>query len=151
MKRKIIFLDIDGCMCPFNKYCEQDNEGHIKYIWNEEAVNVIISFVKKFKYEIVISSDWKECPQTLFEYLEKWKLKKYLHEHWQTDNIDNKRDLQIERWINKHEKDLDNYIIIDDMSCFTDEEEKHHIKPNGLIGLKYTHWFAMEEINKKDI
>jgi hypothetical protein len=146
---KIIFLDIDGCVCPLTEnYYTKDIYGKITYNWQEEAVNVLKRFCDKFNYKIVISSDWRNEHDTIFEYLEKWNLKKYLHVQWKIDSIGIDRNDQIHRWIEEHQPELENFIIIDDMATFHDMEEKHHVKPFCLVGLQYKHYFLMQKIEE---
>ena len=148
---KIIFLDIDGVLNV--EYNEKDKYGHI---FKEEYVQNLAEIIEKTGAKIVISSTWKD------------KGIERIHNLWlerglpgeiidiTPDCIDVvksteiefydevKRGDEIKLWLDRNK--VDNYVIIDDIDDFLEEQKSHFvncstgtpIKPwkLGIPGLK---------------
>ena len=146
---KVIFLDIDGVLNGYNKWntllykiIDALNSEKLR-LWykkeitpfgvHERKVKRLAKIVKATNAKIVISSSWRIIlNNTPYDKLTKnYKRLIDLFIKYDMDifditpsSVDGKRDKEIITWLSRHEKDVENFIILDDENTFL--EVFHH-------------------------
>lgn len=148
---KIVFLDIDGVLNYDLWYIDDRNPGNL---YGEEGeldplcVNRIINICNQTGAKVVISSDWRiswHSTQMRLGRLgldSKYIIDKTPERIWITiPGYDHSRGAEINDWLIAH-PNCTSYVIIDDRTDFTDEQQPYFIKVNPHIG------FTDELMNK---
>lgn len=140
MNTKVIFLDCDGVVCTRRSFLANDPEGTIWFSWDEVACAAIRRACEQ-GVKIVISSTWRKemHRDQLFQQLEKYGLKEYLHEDWMTPITDTplsgvQRGLEIEQWLADH-PETESYRILDDVPEFSKEQDRYFIHTDSEEGM----------------
>lgn len=135
---KIIFLDIDGVL---NRYCDGDDGVFDNFY--EVYVNNLKRIVEETGAKIVISSSWRHAGlRRMQELWEERDLPGEIIDITPTINelYDNgyiqyydmvSRGAEVQCWIDKHEQEIEKYVIIDDMEDFNDEQLPYFVKTWG--------------------
>lgn len=142
---KIIFLDIDGVLNYTSWYYSDRNPGNL---YGQEGdidpmcVDRILRIVNETDAKIVISSDWRIAWEGCLMRLEKMGLTRDIvidktpefiwRGYYNTDFP--MRGSEIEEWLKSH-PDCTNYVIIDDRTDFTEEQEPHFVHINSMYGI----------------
>lgn len=136
-KLKIIFLDFDGVISTHEKGMNLDPA---KIALLEE----ILSFTDA---KIVVSSSWRVGTRNKDEFIKKLfgsKRSKDIVPSCQifinaiydiTDTQGNSRGEEVQRWIDKHENEIDQYVILDDENEYSDEQLFNFVQVDGYEGL----------------
>ena len=138
---KILFLDVDGVL----NNEETENKTPIGYIGiMDSKVKLLSQIIENTGTKVVISSDWRLC------YNEEKEDYQYLIDKLQKCGIQifdktpdlmwQRRGLEIETWLNKHE-DVESWVVLDDI-YFNDFGRKqfngHLVITDGYYGLQQT-------------
>lgn len=140
---KIIFLDIDGVLRPINSYIGKDEYGQL---FTEDCIQALRYLITMTGAYIVISSTWKASGLLIMK--EIWDKRNLPGEVIditpnEVDVVDSgaaefydlvDRGLEIEQWI-KNNNFSGRYVIIDDITDFTEEQTKHYVKTDTNVGL----------------
>ena len=145
MKKKIIFLDIDGVLNGYNFWsvlgwniaCKLNIKGWYRehtrkpFGIHEEKVRRLAKIVKKTGAKVVMSSSWRHgWWKTPYE--KQWEDQKQLTDLLHKYNIeviditgsspDGRRDKEIKAWVNEHLDEIYSFVILDDerfdLNCF---------------------------------
>ena len=116
---KILFLDIDGVVLPFNVH------GKTRDDFDKKAVKVLNEIIEKTDCEIVISSDWRNHHdlnqlKNIFEYNGVIKKPIDTTPHsikYDMESLDVGRADEIQMWLdeNKEKYDIETYCAVDDL------------------------------------
>lgn len=132
--KTIFFLDIDGVMTTITWMVFTE--------FNPSSVQQLKMLLDITGAKLVISSTWRadgiNNGSHLDRELEKWGLKKYLHDDWSTGYEPGIRGNQIKTWLDSH-PDIDNYLIFDDDQDMLDEQMDRLIVTDSHNGLLYEH------------
>lgn len=130
----IFFLDVDGVMTTMTWMVFTE--------FNPSSVQQLKMLLDMTGAKLVISSTWRadgiNNGSHLDRELEKWGLKKYLHDDWSTGYQDGIRGNQIKAWLDSH-PDIDNYVIFDDDQDMLEEQMSHLVLTDSLNGLLHEH------------
>ena len=148
MAKKVIFLDIDGCLNSDKWYQNVDgrNPGNLNGEEGDldpECINRIIKICNETGAKVVISSDWRiswygtiirlgrmgltedyiidKTPEYIWKCLSK-------HDYFMDDyeeKFEYSRGAEVKGWLDKH-PEIENYVIIDDRCDFTEEQKQNH-------------------------
>jgi hypothetical protein len=135
---KILFLDIDGVLIPYD---QKDNHS-----FDVHRVALLKEFLDKSGYKIVISSSWRrqglDEDSILFRQLHKHELLDYIKfPQWKTNLLANAWGEETEERgakINNYTffNDVDEYIILDDINDgFNEAQKKRFVQTNSNKGL----------------
>jgi len=142
----ILFLDIDGVLRPTNSYIGKDEYGQL---FIDRCVDALKYLIDKTGGKIVISSTWKSSGLIIMK--EIWEkrglpgeviditpnevdvVESGMVEFY--DMVD--RGMEIDQWL-KNNNYSGEYIIIDDVTDFTEEQLKRYIKTDSKVGLTIT-------------
>jgi len=155
----IIFLDIDGVLRPINSYIGKDEYGQL---FTKECLDSFRYLIDNSNTKIVISSTWKSSGLVIMKEL--WEKRNLPGEVIditpnEVDVVDSgnaefydmvDRGLEIEQWI-KDNNFTGNYLIIDDVPDFTDEQMNHYVKTDTNVGLTMNDVKKCLEILNKSI
>ena len=149
MKRKIIFLDIDGVLSPrwWNSDKQSDNYG---CLFDAKAVANLAKIVEETEADIVISSSWKNIG--LVELQNMWRDRglpgkivditpDYMSDELllkeDSSNMDYlyERGSEIQGWLLLHGDDVGRYVIIDDMDDILPEQLSHFVQTDPEFGI----------------
>lgn len=148
MKRKIIFLDIDGVLNS-NDIKEELNK---EYSIDADKVKMLASIVEKTNAEIVLHSAWRFWFDEKFNPIEKGGeiLSQALltnnlrisgvtpdlstEEIRKTKKFGKVKANEIKSWLIKN-PDVDNWIVIDDLNLNDEDIRRRQIRPDSKIGL----------------
>ena len=153
MKRKVIFLDIDGVLNTKWWYTQMDRntpKDQYGYAFDPKAVANLKKIVEETGSDIVISSSWKSFGFSELE--EMWKdrdlpgkligitpnsVSDELLLDADIDSIElfHIRGEEIKEWLTKHGKQISNYAIIDDMDNMLTEQQSHFVQTNPEVGI----------------
>lgn len=157
---KVIFLDIDGPIatddCFFEKKFKIDFVD-MPYPWNEEAAKSLAKIINETNCKIVISSDWRlhyninEMSAMFKHYGIPYKDdviigmiaddRKFSESHWGA------RVRQIEQYVATNLKPEDNWIAVDDMLLWKDNDRFVHISDTDK-GISSVESIIIEKLNK---
>ena len=160
---KIIFLDIDGVLQPYDaenrfymsdkslidKLSEKYHTNYhaysiydimaVYYDWNEQAIARLKYILEKTNAKIIISSDWRNDkePNKMRDLLKIHELDKY----WYADNYINKdyipiskrRALEIKDSLDKYP--IDEFVVLDDMYGLEKYFPQNIVKTKNYIGI----------------
>ena len=160
---KIVFLDIDGVLQPYDseyRFYEKDNQlidklsqkyntdyyqysfydlSAVYYDWNKQAISRLKYILNETQSKIIISSDWRNInyPNKMKDLLKIHNLDNYYF----ADNIiindanslHEKRSKEINYSLNKY--DIDNFVIIDDMKKLEEYFKDNIVITNNIIGI----------------
>lgn len=123
---KILFLDIDGVLVPFNEIKKRVNYEEIYnfYMFDKGCVDVLNEIINTVDFEIIVSSDWRHHYtlsqlQTIFDLngINKKILGVTNSKLYQTaQTLDNDRCFEIEETVEK--LNPDKWCAVDDMNLF---------------------------------
>ena len=149
MKKKIIFLDIDGVLSPrwWNSDKQSDNYG---CLFDAKAVANLAKIVEETDAEIVISSSWKDMG--LVELQNMWRDRDLpgkivdITPDYMSDELLLKEDSadmdylyergsEIQGWLLLHGDDVSRYVIIDDMDDILPEQQSHFLQTDPEFGI----------------
>ena len=140
---KVLFLDIDGVVQPFNL---RDNIVIYKDVrcvkFNKKSVKVLNEIIDKTDCEIVISSDWRhhydlEGLQIIFEFngikkvpIDTTEIEVYTN----AIHLEDDRVIEIKNWLKKNK--VEKFCVVDDMNL--DIENFVHCNRTYNEGIKQT-------------
>ena len=151
MKRKIIFLDIDGVLSPrwWDSDKQSDNYGRL---FDAKAVANLSKIIEETEADIVISSSWKNIG--LVELQNMWRDRGLpgkivditpdymsdellLNADMNDTDIDSLyiRGMEIKGWLVLYGDDVSNYVIIDDMDDILSEQQTHFVQTDPEFGI----------------
>jgi hypothetical protein len=154
MKKRTIFLDIDGVLATnkeysrnrtkFHKKFEIARKLHIPYPYNPECVKILNEILQETDSQIILSSDWRlhwdieEIDQIFkFNQIIKSPVGFTQNMHVSMSNLEKNRINEIENYIKNH--DVGSYVIIDDLDMgfygldrFVKTKDSEGIKQTGL-------------------
>ena len=136
---KIIFLDFDGVISTYEKGWRFDGE----------KLYLLKEIVDKTDAKIVVTSSWKrgftEVDNFIKSFYDKPRnkdLKKVTIFDWFaksiydiTDNNGSWRGDEIQRWIDKHNEEIESYVILDDDSDFRDNQLFNFVQTDTYEGI----------------
>jgi hypothetical protein len=147
----IIFLDIDGVLNYDYWYHSEEYanlEFDAEYDIDPKCVNLINKLCEECNASIVISSSWK-INNYYKSRLERAGLKYILDK---TPDLiylgkgNYSRGEEIDLWLDLHK--VDNYVIIDDVDAFTENQQLHFVKVNSSVGFdEYDYNLAKNILN----
>ena len=162
--RKILFLDIDGVLNTErqHEYCHSrgiSNSDEYGYLFDPIAVRNLAKIVNETGADIVISSSWKFYGLAWVR--EMWNVRNLpghildVTPNTICDEILLKADLdnyefgvcrgnEIKEWLSGHQREVSNYVIIDDYDDLLTEQEDHAVLTDSRIGI--TEWDAEKAI-----
>ena len=136
-KLKIIFLDFDGVISTHEKGIKLDTE----------KVALLEEILSATGAKIVVTSSWRVGTRNKDEFVNKLfnfhRSKDYISKcplfvnsiYDVTDTMGNDRGEEIQRWIDKHENEIDQYIILDDENEYSDEQLFNFVQTDEYEGL----------------
>ena len=143
---KIIFLDIDGVLNHDNWYVskryqdmqwDEDNELDI----DPKCAERINKICEQTGAKIVISSDWRISWYGTLMRLQRGGVNtEYIIDKtpellWiNIPGFDKSRGSEIETWLNFN-LDINNYVIIDDRTDFSEKQKEHFVHVNPYCGI----------------
>lgn len=141
MKTKIIFLDFDGVMETVFLLPLEDAM-KVQYdkfgpMFDDECVNNLRLIISATNAEIVVASSWK-LNLTLKDLQDMWQSRHLPGIIIGTiPNINFMNETEIGAWLKQHEVEVEDYVILDDMSAdnFTQEQQNHFFHVNPSVGL----------------
>lgn len=106
-------------------------------MFDDECVNNLRQIISVTNADIVVASSWK-LNLTLKDLQDMWQLR-----HLpgtvisSTPNINFMNDTEIDAWLIQHEDEVDNFVILDDMSAenFTLSQQRHFFHVDPKTGL----------------
>lgn len=122
---KLIFLDFDGVICTPRAFNSQRYIEDMDLRWLDQIASYLISTAIEdsgIEVKIIISSTWRHFGIDICKKILGDNLGKYLHEDWNTLDLWD-RSKEIESWLESHEGEFSDYIILDD-ECFNFNEEQ---------------------------
>lgn len=149
MKRKIIFLDIDGVLSPrwWDSDKQSDNYGRL---FDAKAVANLSKIIEETEADIVISSSWKNIG--LVELQNMWRDRglpgkivditpDYMSDELllkeDSSNVDYlyERGSEIQGWLLLHGDEISRFVIIDDMDDILPEQQSHFVQTDPEVGI----------------
>lgn len=136
---KIIFLDFDGVISTYEK----------RWTFDMKKLELLKEIVDKTDAKIVVSSSWKLGFTEVDDFIKCFynkprnkDLKNVTIFDWFANSIyditDNKgpwRGYEIQRWIDKHNEEIESYVILDDDSDFNDNQLFNFVQTDGYEGI----------------
>lgn len=157
---KIIFLDIDGVLNSIDTFIMRDKIREMGYdalsfddimverlanIVNNTGSVVVLTSMRKNNFDFidgkVITKD-KEA-EDLLNLFNTYNI--IIHDKTECDKYD-MRDMEILQWLSKHQSEVDNFVIIDDVDINNDDLRPFFIKTN-FCG-KYDNGLCDEHVKK---
>lgn len=175
LKRKIIFLDIDGVLNHDQWFCWRyynikngtnlkdmyitqgftERESFFLTMIDERSVANLNHIINETGADIVLSSSWRskcgdENALTNKVLCEKGLIKKFFDV---TPMCGKKRGGEIEQWLSQQDdRDCINYVILDDDTDMLDTQKDNFVNVNAIYGLT---WYDAEKainiLNNNDI
>ena len=114
---KVIFIDIDGPLCPRRVYCVKKSNDEKQY-FDPIVCQFLNKLITNFPVKMVISSAW-QCMglKNISDiFINHGIDPSYIHEDWCTNPEDHSgltRAEEIENWLDRH-PEVDRYAAIDD-------------------------------------
>ena len=153
MKRKIIFLDIDGVLNTqdwHSRMTKETPKDEFGYAFDPVAVANLARIIEETDAVIVISSSWKFFGVAKLR--EMWKIRNLpgtilditpntvsdemlLNANLEEFQLGVCRGNEIKEWLSKHKGEVSNYVIIDDFDDLLPEQEDHVVLTDTLIGI----------------
>ena len=135
---KVIFLDIDGVLNHHNFYINRSNQSiYQNYPYSEFdpiSVSLLNRIVDETGAKIVLSSDWR-FQNDISDIFRKIGLPDI---YSTTCDVPRQRKDEINIYLETH-RNIENYIILDDISDFYDEQKQHLVQTYaGKDGLNET-------------
>lgn len=163
---KVVFLDIDGVLQPYNVPLRFDNLSikkidelsrkwdvdyskynineisSVYYDWDELAIARLKYILKETNARIIMSSEWRSKEQ-LYKMRDLLRIH-YLGDYWACDNVilDNGKDvvenraLEIKNSLSKYP--VDNFVILDDMKGLEEYYPDNTVITDNTISLNDT-------------
>lgn len=136
---KIIFLDFDGVISTYEE----------RWRFDMKKLELLKEIVDKTDAKIVVSSSWKLGFTEVDDFIKCFynkprnkDLKNVTIFDWFANSIyditDNKgpwRGYEIQRWIDKHNEEIESYVILDDDSDFNDNQLFNFVQTDGYEGI----------------
>lgn len=136
---KIIFLDFDGVISTYEK----------GWRFDVEKIELLKEIVDKTDAKIVVTSSWKRGFTEVDNFIKSFynkprnkDLKNVTIFDWFansiydiTDNNGSWRGDEIQRWIDKHNEEIENYVILDDDSDFRDNQLFNFVQTDTYEGI----------------
>ena len=150
--RKVVFLDIDGVLN--SNFWNENHQREISdgTLIDESRIKLLCKLIEKTKAEIILHSGWKywfdpdlkplcKEAENLKVLLEKEKLTiaGVTPDH-ATEEIRKSRKFSLVKadeilaWLKQH-KEVDRWVVLDDLDLHNAEIEKHQVKTDQSIGL----------------
>ncbi len=137
--RKVLFLDIDGVLNTEQQQWKCQMEGippadKFGYTFDPKAVFCLGEILNITGAEIVLSSSWKFLGMSVLQ--DMWKVR-HLPGTITDITPDNQKGkgLEIKEWLEKHQNDIKNYVILDDEDVALPEQQVHFVKCNPQFGI----------------
>jgi hypothetical protein len=174
---KVIFLDIDGVLNGYNRWTtllykiiDALNSEKLR-LWykkeitpfgvHERKVKRLSKIIKATNAKIVISSSWRIIlNNTPYDKLTKnYKRLIDLFIKYDIDifditpsSVDGKRDKEIITWLSRHEKDVENFIILDDENTFLEafHSDEKFIQTSSVKYGEMIHGYDKEDTGLKN-
>lgn len=137
-KKKIIFLDLDGVL----------DGGWSKYNLDPNKIQKLEEIIKATDAKIVVSSSWSVGCKDGKDFVERifgpWarltgkanKNSIFIESIIDvTDHMGRERGDEIQRWLDTHEGEVENYLILDDDSDMLDEQLFNFVQTDGFYGM----------------
>lgn len=136
-KLKVIFLDFDGVISTHEKGMNLDQE--------KIALLEVILYATNAK--IVVSSSWRVGTRNADEFVEKLfnfhrsrdKVSSgslFVDSIYDvTDTMGNDRGEEVQRWIDEHKDQIEQYVILDDENEYSDEQLFNFVQTDEYEGL----------------
>ena len=140
---KVIFLDIDGVLWPYDSSYPKDEYG---YTFKKESIEALKLLLAQSGSDVVISSTWKTMGLSLLK--EMWEMRKLpgrlvsITPEFQQEYIGSAEEIapyklsrgyEIEQWLKNNT--VSKYLIVDDLNDFSPEQQRHLIVPKANEGL----------------
>lgn len=136
---KIIFLDFDGVISTYEK----------GWRFDVEKIELLKEIVDKTDAKIVVTSSWKRGFTEVDNFIKSFynkprnkDLKNVTIFDWFansiydiTDNNGSWRGDEIQRWIDKHNEEIESYVILDDDSDFHDNQLFNFVQTDTYEGI----------------
>lgn len=136
---KIIFLDFDGVISTYEK----------RWTFDMKKLELLKEIVDKTDAKIVVSSSWKlgftevdDFIKCFYNNPKNKDLNNVTIFDWFansiydiTDNNGPWRGYEIQRWIDKHNEEIESYVILDDDSDFNDNQLFNFVQTDGYEGI----------------
>lgn len=137
--RKVLFLDIDGVLNTEQQQWKCQMEGippadKFGYTFDPKAVSYLGDILNITGAEIVLSSSWKFLGMSVLQ--DMWQVR-HLPGSITDITPDNQegKGLEIKEWLEKHQNDIENYVILDDEDVALLEQQVHFVKCNPQFGV----------------
>lgn len=147
----ILFLDIDGVLntenaIMLNHYYRKDEN----FAFDENCVDYLNYICKKYDFKIVVSSTWRRSGlDNIRKQLYDNGVKGDVIDTTTFEHLEN-RGAEIQKWLDEHESEISNYIILDDDTDMLETQEKHFVNCNFVYGLTCIEIYQIEEIMKEN-
>ncbi len=150
---KVIFLDIDGVLNPWDNLMKDSIDADDYGIsFETSCVESLRKITITFSDKIVISSTWRLNGLLIMK--EMWKFRNLPGtvidvtpnlDPEETSLIDNEeltRGLEVQDWLSRN--DVDDYLIIDDCNQFLDDQQEHLLLTDGDVGLQESDYLKLK-------
>lgn len=137
-RMKILFLDLDGVL----------DGGWSKYNLDPNKITKLEEIIKATNAKIVVSSSWSVGCKDGKDFVEKifgaWsrltgkanKNSIFIESIIDvTDHMGRERGDEIQRWLDAHEDEVENYLILDDDMDMLDEQLLNFVQTDGFYGI----------------
>lgn len=151
---KIIFLDMDGVLCTDKAHVAQGINGFHKP-WefmdalDREAIGMLNTLQAEHpEIQYVLSSTWRlhTTKEDMEKYLGSYGWKGVFHEDWCTDRDGPNRGHEVQRWVDSHNVTSDEYIILDDVEQFNEDQKPNLILTDEANGLSVRDYYRMKRM-----
>jgi len=142
---KIIFLDIDGVVNPWDNVMSGSNRDDHGILFETSCINILDRIVKVTGAKIVVSSTWRV--RGLEQILQMWADRNLPGEvigitpvydfygEFESES-DGTRGYEIQTWLEESNLIITEYLIIDDIKDFYDYQLPNFLHTDGNIGLQ---------------